>query len=47
MIEAHGGPVVLLGHVTKGKMEVDAHHFGHVDEFRNTFDNVLAEEMEA
>jgi phosphoribosylformylglycinamidine synthase subunit PurL len=47
LIEAHGVPVVLLGHVTKGKMEVDAHHFGHVDEFRNTFDNVLAEEMEA
>jgi hypothetical protein len=40
-------PVVLLGHVTKGKMQVDGHLFGYVEEFRNTFDNVLAEEMEA
>lgn len=47
LVEAHGVPVVLLGHVTKGKMQVDGHLFGYVEEFRNTFDNVLAEEMEA
>jgi phosphoribosylformylglycinamidine synthase len=47
VLEAHQVPVVLLGHVTKGKLQVDGHLFGYVDEYRNTFDNVLAEEMEA
>lgn len=47
LIEAHNVPVVLLGHVTKGKIQVDGHMFGHVEELRNTFDNALAEEMES
>jgi len=47
VLDDHDIPVVLLGHVTKGKMQVDGHLFGYVEEFRNTFDNVLAEEMES
>ena len=47
MIEDFNIPVVLLGHVTKGKLQVDGHSFGHCETHRNTYDNVLAEEMEA
>jgi phosphoribosylformylglycinamidine synthase len=38
-------PIVLLGHVTKGKIVVDNTHFGFCEEWRNTFDNALEEEL--
>ena len=44
-IEEYNIPVVLLGHVTKGKIEIDNHAFGFCAEWRNTFDNALEEEM--
>ena len=47
VIEDFNIPVVLLGHVTKGKLQVDGHSFGQCETHRNTYDNVLAEEMEA
>lgn len=47
VIEEFDVPVMLLGHVTKGKLQVDGHSFGFCEEHRSTYDNVLAEEMEA
>tara|TARA_B110000503_G_scaffold138595_2_gene225090 strand:- start:806 stop:1324 length:519 start_codon:yes stop_codon:yes gene_type:complete len=44
-IEEFDVPVVLLGHVTKGKIEVDNEAFGFCAEWRNTFDNALEEEL--
>ena len=38
-------PIVLLGHVTKGKINIDGTAFGFVQEWRNTFDNAIEEEM--
>jgi phosphoribosylformylglycinamidine synthase subunit PurL len=37
--------LVLLGHVTKGKIMVDNTHFGFCAEWRNTFENALEEEL--
>ena len=45
IIEEFDVPIVLLGHVTKGKIVVDNAHFGFCDEWRNTFDNALEEEL--
>lgn len=45
IIEEFDVPVVLLGHVTKGKIVIDNTHFGFCDEWRNTFDNALEEEL--
>lgn len=45
VIEEFNVPVMLLGHVTKGKIVVDEKPFGFCDEWRNTYDNALAEEM--
>jgi phosphoribosylformylglycinamidine synthase len=45
IIEDFDVPIVLLGHVTKGKIVVDNTHFGFCDEWRNTFDNALEEEL--
>jgi phosphoribosylformylglycinamidine synthase len=47
VVEAHGVPVVLLGHVTKGKLQVDGVGFGTCEDLRNTYENAIAEEMEA
>jgi hypothetical protein len=47
VIEEFNVPVMLLGHVTKGKLQVDGQSFGFCETHRNTYDNVLAEEMEA
>ncbi|MEY5043406.1 MAG: hypothetical protein RJA19_633 [Bacteroidota bacterium] len=47
VVEAHGVPVVLLGHVTKGKLQVDGHAFGTCEELRNTYENAIVEELEA
>ena len=45
IIEEFDVPIVLLGHVTKGKIVVDNEHFGFCEEWRNTFDNALEEEL--
>jgi phosphoribosylformylglycinamidine synthase len=45
IIEEFDVPIVLLGHVTKGKIVVDNTHFGFCEEWRNTFDNALEEEL--
>jgi len=45
VIEEFDVPIVLLGHVTKGKIMVDNTHFGFCEEWRNTFDNALEEEL--
>ena len=45
IIEEFDVPIVLLGHVTKGKIVVDNAHFGFCQEWRNTFDNALEEEL--
>ena len=45
IIEEFDVPIVLLGHVTKGKVVVDNTHFGFCEEWRNTFDNALEEEL--
>ncbi len=45
IIEEFDVPIVLLGHVTKGKIVVDNVHFGFCEEWRNTFDNALEEEL--
>lgn len=47
VIEEFDVPVMLLGHVTKGKLQIDGQAFGFCETHRNTYDNVLAEEMEA
>lgn len=45
VIEEIDVPIVLLGHVTKGKINIDGTIFGFVQEWRNTFDNAIEEEM--
>lgn len=45
LIEEFEIPIVLLGHVTKGKINVDGEAFGFCQEWRNTYDNALEEEL--
>jgi phosphoribosylformylglycinamidine synthase len=45
LIEEFEIPIVLLGHVTKGKIHVDGEAFGFCKEWRNTYDNALEEEL--
>ncbi len=45
LIEEFDMPIVLLGHVTKGKIHVDGEPFGFCQEWRNTYDNALEEEL--
>ena len=45
LIEEFDVPIVLLGHVTKGKIHVDGEPFGFCQEWRNTYDNALEEEL--
>ena len=35
----------LLGHVTKGDIRVDEHSYGDVAEFKNIYDNALADKL--
>jgi phosphoribosylformylglycinamidine synthase len=39
-------PVVLLGHVTKGKMQIDLQPFGFIDEARDIYMNALGQIIE-
>lgn len=38
-------PVILLGHVTKGRITVDEENFGFVEDMRQLYENSIAEEM--
>jgi phosphoribosylformylglycinamidine synthase len=42
-----GTPFTLLGHVTKGKFQVDGEPFGNVDEAREIFDHALGKLIES
>jgi len=39
-------PVVLLGHVTKGKLQIDLEPFGFIDEARDIYMNALGQKIE-
>ncbi|MGF1564490.1 MAG: phosphoribosylformylglycinamidine synthase subunit PurL [Flavobacteriales bacterium] len=45
MVAAHGVPVTLLGHVTRGKMVVDGEHFGFIDDLRVLYDDAIGNYM--
>jgi phosphoribosylformylglycinamidine synthase len=36
----------LLGHVTKGKLQIDGEHFGFITEAKNLYDNALSKHLE-
>ncbi len=36
----------LLGHVTKGKLQIDGEHFGFITEAKNLYDNALSKHIE-
>jgi phosphoribosylformylglycinamidine synthase len=38
--------ITLLGHVTKGKMQVDEEHFGFISEAKAIYQNALGELLE-
>ncbi|NBP74765.1 MAG: hypothetical protein EBU61_01865 [Crocinitomicaceae bacterium] len=38
--------ITLLGHVTKGKLQIDEEHFGFISEAKNIYDNALAKHLE-
>lgn len=38
--------ITLLGHVTKGKLQIDEEHFGFISEAKNIYDNSLAQKLE-
>lgn len=37
--------VMLLGHVTKGRVTIDEENFGFIEDFRSLYENSIAEEM--
>jgi phosphoribosylformylglycinamidine synthase len=38
-------PVMLLGHVTKGRINVDDDNFGFIEDMRHLYDNAIADEL--
>ncbi len=44
-VAAHGVPVTLLGHVTRGKMVVDGEHFGFIDDLRVLYEDAIGNYM--
>jgi phosphoribosylformylglycinamidine synthase len=40
-------PIILLGHVTKGKMQIDLQAFGFIDEARDIYMNALGAKIES
>lgn len=38
-------PIVLLGHVTKGRINVDEDNFGFIEDMRHLYENSIAEEL--
>ena len=43
---ASGVNMTLLGHVTKGKLQIDEQHFGFITEAKAIFDNALGAHLE-
>jgi phosphoribosylformylglycinamidine synthase len=41
-----GVNITLLGHVTKGKLQVDEEHFGFITEAKELYNNALAKHLE-
>jgi phosphoribosylformylglycinamidine synthase len=41
-----GVNITLLGHVTKGKMQIDEEHFGFITEAKHLFDTALGKHFE-
>jgi phosphoribosylformylglycinamidine synthase len=39
--------IILLGHVTKGKMQIDLQPFGFIDEARDIYMNALGAKIES
>jgi len=39
-------PAILLGHVTKGKLQIDLQAFGFIDEARDIYMNALGQKIE-
>jgi phosphoribosylformylglycinamidine synthase II len=37
--------VILLGHVTKGRLTIDDENFGFIEDYRHLYENSIAEEM--
>jgi phosphoribosylformylglycinamidine synthase len=38
-------PLMLLGHVTKGRVTVDEENFGFIEDMRHLYEDSIAEEM--
>jgi phosphoribosylformylglycinamidine synthase len=38
-------PVILLGHVTKGRITIDEENFGFIEDYRHLYEDSIAEEM--
>ncbi len=38
-------PIILLGHVTKGRINVDEDNFGFIEDMRHLYENSIAEEL--
>jgi phosphoribosylformylglycinamidine synthase subunit PurL len=43
---ATGVNITLLGHVTKGKLQIDEQHYGFITEAKNIYDNALGAHLE-
>ena len=43
---ATGVNMTLLGHVTKGKLQIDEHHFGFISDAQTIYDNALGAHLE-
>jgi hypothetical protein len=37
--------VMLLGHVTKGRVTIDEENFGFIEDYRTLYENSIAEAM--
>ena len=43
---ATGVNMTLLGHVTKGKLQIDEQHFGFISDAKTIYDNALGAHLE-
>lgn len=37
--------VILLGHVTKGRITIDEENFGYIEDYKTLYDHAIANEM--
>ena len=44
-LQGSTAPFMLLGHVTQGRIVVDDKNFGMVEEYKNIYNNSLAEKL--